>query len=155
MYSTPITSGKGGYLIIAGYNMASKFGIAAVVIMSALMDIVCTQQIDTEVEASLLMTPVTVGGIMAMQCRIRNMREEYSFNIDRFYNGRIEPVTSGNSYLDSSLKSRIFLARRVFPDRTNVIVLTLVDIQYNSNSTGHESSGFCVDLYHARATRAR
>ena len=70
---------------------------------------------------------------MAFQCRIWNMNEEYSLDIVRFYNGRIEKITSGNLYRDSSLKNRIYLSKRVFPDRTHVYVLTMLDISENDS----------------------
>ena len=96
--------------------------------MCILVDITWTQQTDTHVEANLLMKPVKVGGLMAFQCRIRNMKEEYSLNIFRFYDGRMEPITTRNVYQESSLHNRVFLSSRVFADRTHVYVLTLVDV---------------------------
>ena len=92
--------------------------IVVVLIMAASMDSTRTQRTDTEVKASLLFTPVTVGGLMTFQCQIWNMKEEYSVNIARFYNGRIEKITSDKTYHVSSLQNRAFLASRVFPDRT-------------------------------------
>ena len=109
----------------------ASVGIMITVIMCVCMDITWTQRTDTEVKVSLLMEPVIFGGLMAMECRIRNMEEEYSVNIVRLYNGRIEPITSRKVYLDSSLQNRVFLASRVFPDQTHVYVLTLIDMSYN------------------------
>ena len=112
------------------HNMASVEFIV-VLIVTVCVDITWTQRTGTEVDASLLMEPVTLGGVMAFQCRIRNMREEYSVDFVRFHNGRIEPITSRTAYQESSLQNRVFLASRVFPDRTHVYVLTLVDVSYD------------------------
>ena len=68
---------------------------------------------------------------MVIQCRVWNMQEGYKVNILRFHNGRIESITSEESYLRSSLESRVFLSTRNFPDRTHVYILTLVDVSYN------------------------
>ena len=68
---------------------------------------------------------------MAIQCRIWNMQDGYTVNIFRFHNGRIEPITTRDTYIRSTLESRVFLSTRIFPDRTHVYVLTLVDVSYN------------------------
>ena len=102
-----------------------------IAIMTTCTDIAWTQVTDTRVEGTLLMKPVTVGGLMVFQCRIWNMEEDYSFNIVRFYNDQIEPITSRNLYHDSPLQNRVFLSRRVFSDQTHVYVMTLVDISHN------------------------
>ena len=87
--------------------------------------------VDTVVEVTSLLKPLTNGGLMAIQCQIWNMQEGYTVDIFRFYNNRVDQITSGKSYLDSSLHDRVYLASRVFPDRTHVYVLTLVDVSYN------------------------
>ena len=106
----------------------ASVSIIVVIIGIASMDTAWTQRTDTEVHASLLISPVTIGGLIAFQCRIRNMREEYSVDIARFHDGRIEQITTDRVYHDSSLRNRVFLSTRVFPDRSRVFVVTLVDV---------------------------
>ena len=104
--------------------------VVLITCMSACIDSTHAQRTDTEVEANLLFKPVTVGGLMSFQCQIWNMKEGYFVDIVRFYDGQIEKITSDKTYQVSSLQHRVFLANRVFSDRTHVYVLTLVEFAY-------------------------
>ena len=111
--------------------MASFQVIITIFVIVNVLAISFSQEVDTLVEVTSLVNPITVGGLMAIQCRLWNMQERYIVNIFRVFNGRIEKITEGKSYLDSSLSNRVFLASRVFSDRTHVYVLTLVGITHD------------------------
>ena len=93
----------------------------------------------TRVELTSPVHPATVGGILALQCQVWNMQEEYTVNIFRVVNGRTDQLTLRDKYdTDSSLGQRGYLAKRTFSDGSLVLFLTVIDI-----SPGDEGKYLC------------
>ena len=83
----------------------------------------------TTVELTSPVNSVTVGGILAIQCQVWNMQEEYTVNLFRVVDGRTDPLTARGKYdSDSTLEQRAFLAKRTFSGGSLVMFLTVVDI---------------------------
>ena len=78
----------------------------------------------TRVELTSPVHPATVGCILALQCQVWNMEEEYTVNIFRVINGRTDQLTFKDKYTtDSSLGQRGFLAKRTFSGGSLVLFL--------------------------------
>ena len=56
------------------------------------------------------------------------MRKEYDVRLLRVHNGNTEQITTGESYVQSSIIDRVFLARRSYPDGSYIYFITLVDV---------------------------
>ncbi len=54
------------------------------------------------VELTLPVHPVTVGGVLGIQCEIQNMEEGYEVHLLRDVNGQTERLTTGADYASSS-----------------------------------------------------
>ncbi len=75
--------------------------------------------------------PVTTGGILAIQCEIRNMEETYKVNFFHDAHGKTEQITLiNNNYAETSLGQRSYLAKRTFQGGSHVFFLTVVDVEY-------------------------
>ena len=89
----------------------------------------CSKSAKTRVELSTPVHPVTVGGILAIQCQVWNTQDSYKVNLFRIVNEDTEQITYKENYdSDSSLGQRGFLAKRTFSDGSVVLFLTVVDI---------------------------
>ncbi len=84
---------------------------------------------DTRVEVTTV-GPVTIGGILAIQCQVWNMRDTYMVNFFHDINGQTRRITVHNQYADNSLGQRSYLAKRTFPGGSHVFFLTVVNIEY-------------------------
>ena len=82
----------------------------------------------TTVEVTVPVQPVTVGGILAIQCKISNMDSDHTVKMFRATKAYTEELTSGMTYQLSSLGQRIFLSRRNVPGGATVFFATIVDI---------------------------
>ena len=105
-------------------NMAVMFGLAYLLSLILLK----SEAANTRVEITTPINPVTVGGVLAMSCKIWNIRKEYEVRLQRVHTGRTEPIITGETYMQSSLSDRVFLARRSYPGGTVVYFITLVDV---------------------------
>ena len=85
---------------------------------------------ESKVEVSAPINPVESGGILAVQCQIWNMNDNYEVAIVRTIDGLSERISNGDSIVLSSLRHRIFLAIRTFPDGSLVYFLTLLNVSY-------------------------
>ena len=81
------------------------------------------------VEVTVPVHPVTVGGVLAIQCEIRNMENDHEIRMYRDTKTHTEQLTLG-SYIrpGSSLEQRIFLAKRNTPGGVSVFFATIVDV---------------------------
>ena len=82
----------------------------------------------TTVEVTVPVLPVTVGGILTIQCKIQNMENDHEIRMYRVTKTSTEQLTSGSDYKTSSVGYRIFLARRSIAGGVNVFFTTIVDI---------------------------
>ena len=83
----------------------------------------------TRVELTSPVQPVTIGDILAIQCQVWNMQDEYTVNLFRVMNELTEQLTlRGNYDSHSSLGQRAFLAKRTFSGSSLVMFLTVVEI---------------------------
>ncbi len=71
----------------------------------------------------------TIGGILAIQCQVWNLRDNYEVNFFHDVNGQTKQVTFETHYAPSSLGQRSYLAKRTFPDGSHVLFLTVVDVE--------------------------
>ncbi|XP_072020650.1 uncharacterized protein [Amphiura filiformis] len=82
----------------------------------------------TTVEVTVPVHPVTVGGILALQCHIQSMDDAHKVKIQRVGNGQPEEITSDLLYYPSALEQRVFVTKRTMPDGSNVYFMTVVDL---------------------------
>ena len=101
--------------------------VVALCVILALLKIVPETKATTA-EMTIPVHPVTVGGVLAMQCEIQNIGDGYKVNILRVIKDRTEQITSGLTYFQSSLHQRVFLAERTMPGGTIMYFMTIVDI---------------------------
>ena len=104
--------------------MAAIFGLAYLLSLVLLT----SEAANTRVQITTPVNPITVGGVLAMSCKIWNIRKEYEVRLQRVHTGRTEPIITGETYMQSSLSDRVFLARRSYPGGTVVYFITLVDV---------------------------
>ena len=89
----------------------------------------------TSVEVSSPTNPVEEGRILAINCEIRNMRDEYTVQFLRIIDTRTEQLTTGDTYMQSTISQRVFLAKRTFTGTTAIYFLTIVDIMMADKGT--------------------
>ena len=80
----------------------------------------------TSVEVSSPANPVEEGGILAINCEIRNMRDEYTVQFLRVIDTLTEQITSGNTYMESPIMHRVFVAKRKFVRGIATYFLTVI-----------------------------
>ena len=83
---------------------------------------------DTRVKVTSVTKPVTIGGVIAIQCQIWNMQDDYMVDILRMVNGRPQVITSGDNYMKSPVHSRVYLALRTASDGSNIFFVTMLDV---------------------------
>ena len=83
---------------------------------------------DVRVSISTPTEPVTVGGILAIQCQVWNSEPDYAMYIFRTVTKRSEQITNEQDIIQSSERLNMFLAKRTFLDGSSVYFLTIVDI---------------------------
>ena len=109
---------------IISINMAALgFCCALMVLLFSMTDINATT-----VEVTVPAQPVTVGGVLAIECKIWNMEKDHTVKIFRATKTHPEQLTLGSDYVTSSLGQRLFLSRRNIPGRISVFFVTIVDV---------------------------
>ena len=85
---------------------------------------------ETRVELTSQVHPVTIGGILAIQCQVWKLKDGYKVDLLRVLdNGDTDPLTvRGNYQAQSSFEQRGFFAKRTFSDGSMVLLLTAIDI---------------------------
>ena len=81
-----------------------------------------------KVEVTVRVHPITIGGILAIECKIWNMENDHTVKMFRATKTHTEELTSGLIYMGSSLGQRIFLAKRNIPGGATVFFTTIIDI---------------------------
>ena len=82
----------------------------------------------TTVEVTVPVQPVTVGGVLAIQCQVQDMENDHEIRMYRDTKSHTEQLTSGPVYRESSLGQRIFVAKRNMPGKLTVFFATIVDV---------------------------
>ena len=83
----------------------------------------------TTVEVTVPVHPVTVGGVLAIQCEIWNFEDGHIVKMFHVTESQIEELTTGLAIIPtSSFEQRIFLARRNTLGGTTVFFATIIDI---------------------------
>ena len=82
----------------------------------------------TTVEISIPVYPVTIGGILALQCQIWNMESDQIVKMFRVINDQTEEIISGTRYLSTTLGQRVFVTHRTMPGRITVYFMTILDM---------------------------
>ena len=85
----------------------------------------------TTVEVTLPYRPITVGGILAISCEIRNIQAGYTVSFFREFNGNTDKISEDYTYYPSSLLQRIFISKRATSGSTTVYFMTLVDVSHD------------------------
>ena len=89
---------------------------------------------ETTVEILTHTTTITDGGILAIECKIQNMQDDYTVNIFRVHNDITEQLTTGSDYVSTSpLGQRAFLSQRTI-DGVVIYFLTIMDISVNEEA---------------------
>ena len=83
-----------------------------------------------KVDVTVPLQPITVGGVLPIQCQISNMDHNSDFTVKMFRvtNGRTEELTTGIAYIPSSLGNRVFVTKRNMPRGIHVYFMTIIDI---------------------------
>ena len=84
----------------------------------------------TTVEVTSPYRPITVGGILAISCEIRNMQAGCTVSFFREFNGDTEQISEDDTYFSSSLSQRVFISKRATSASTNIYFMTLVDVSH-------------------------
>ena len=84
--------------------------------------------IATRVEVTVPVNSVTIGSVLAIQCKIWDIEDNHKVKILRVTGDQTEEITSGLSYFVSSLKHRVFVTERRMPGGILVHFMTIVDI---------------------------
>ena len=87
----------------------------------------------TMVEVTSPYRPITVGGILAISCEIRNMQSGYTVSFFRELNGDTEQISGDDTYFSSSLFQRVFISKRAISGSSTVYFMTLVDVSADDN----------------------
>ncbi len=82
---------------------------------------------ETIVEVTTPVNPVTLGGILAIRCKIWNMEKGHVVKLFRTSSSHTEEITSGDTYMGSSINQRVFLAiKRNLSDGSIVYFITII-----------------------------
>ena len=84
---------------------------------------------ETTVEVTTPLSPVIVGGVLAVQCKIWDIQNGDTVVITRTFDGGAEQISSSDNILRSSVQDRVFLAIRTFSDGSVLYFLTMLDIR--------------------------
>ena len=82
----------------------------------------------TTVEVTVPVYPVSVGGVLAIQCEIQDVQENHKMKMFRVINDQIEELTSDLRYMSDVLEQRYFVTKRTIPGRKMVYFMTIVDM---------------------------
>ena len=93
----------------------------------------------TRVEVTVPVNPVTVGGILPIQCKISDIADDHRVKILRVTDDQTEEIASGLDYLSSSFGQRVFITERRMSGGILVYFMTVVDI-----STLDEGEYYCL-----------
>ncbi|XP_072020822.1 uncharacterized protein [Amphiura filiformis] len=83
----------------------------------------------TTVEVTVPVHPVTVGGILAIQCEIQNMEDGHTVKMFRVINDQTEEITSGMVYQHiPTLGQRVFITQKVMQGGALMYFMTITEI---------------------------
>ena len=85
----------------------------------------------TRVEVSVPIFPVTVGGILPIQCQIQDMESNHIVKMFRVINGQTEELTNDIRYDSLTLGQRYFVTKRTMTMMTGtnmVYFMTIIDV---------------------------
>ena len=91
----------------------------------------CSNTEDIRVSVSTPTNAVVVGGILAIQCQVWNIPENFAVNIFRVSNGKTYQIVNEEELVRSSERLHIFLAKRTFPGGSISYFVTLVGASTN------------------------
>ena len=113
--------------------MAALGGSCALILLFSFLKL--SETIATTVEVTVPIHPLTVGGILAIQCHIQNMEDDYTVRMFRAINGRTEHLTTEMIYFPSSVEQqgeqRLFVSKRTMPGGILVYFMTIVNLSYD------------------------
>ena len=107
------------------YSVSTKMAAFCVLLIILLSSI--PESKETTVEVSVPVSQVVVGGILAIQCQITNMKDDYTIRMFHVINGQTKEIT-GNRYLSSALGKRVFISKRTLPSGIYVHFMTILDV---------------------------
>ena len=105
-----------------------------------------TPTLSSRVQVTSPAQPITTGGVLAIQCEIWDVLDEYIVKIFRVTAHDTDEITTDDSYINSWLGQRVFLSIRAMPGGRRVHFMTITDVSLqdkgeylctiNSNSRG-------------------
>ena len=103
------------------------------------------------VEVTSPIHPVTVGGIIAVQCKISSLESGYTVKIVGVTKRHTEEIWSGTSYLQSTLGQRAFVSKRSIPGGDTIYFMTITQVSLQDQGkykckVGHYEDGDYVKL---------
>ena len=104
--------------------------MAAVVVLCVFLTVApfLHKTVATTVEVTVPVYPVTVGGVLAIQCEIQDIEKNHKMKMFRVINGQIEELTTDLRYISDVLGQRYFVTKRTTPGRKMVYFMTIVDM---------------------------
>ena len=123
--------------LIDGTNMASLVNICFIYAITLSLFPSWFVFANIKVELTSPVHPVTLGGILAIQCQVQKMQNGFKVDLLRVLaNGDTDLLAvRGNYVSQSSLGQRGFLAKRTFSDGSMVLFLTVVDVSPNDRGS--------------------
>ncbi len=112
-------------------NMATTWTttlIAVITVMCLIRFPMVDTAVETRVHISSKTNPVTVGGILALRCQVRDLQHDYTINIFRILKTKTEQVTYGEEILRGTERLNMYMATRTFSDGSRTYFLTMVDV---------------------------
>ena len=113
---------------IISINMAALSTFFALLLSLVLLLFLMPQVKTATVEVTVPVQPVTVGGILAIECKIWNMERDHTVKMFRATKTHTEQLTTGLFYVGSSLGQRIYLSKKIMPKGVTVFFATIVDV---------------------------
>ena len=83
---------------------------------------------ETTIEVTTPIKQVAVGGILAVQCQVWNIQNGDTVAIARTADAGSEQISNSDSITKSSVKDRVYLSTRTFPDGSSIYFLTILDV---------------------------
>ena len=80
------------------------------------------------VEVTTPINPVTVDGILAVQCQIWNIQNGDTVVLARTFEGGSEQISSGSRISESSAEDRVYLSIRTIPGGSTIYFLTMLNM---------------------------
>ena len=114
--------------------ISTRLFLVVIVIVLCLFDDINA----TTVEVTVPVHPITVGGILPIQCQVWDMENNHKIKMFRVINDQTEELTTDIRYVSDVLGQRYFVTKRTMTGGVIVYFMTILDI-----STHDEGEYLC------------